>query len=185
MTIETKNKLDFAIIESQKLEISLNGIDFVVDLRARTSLSCFKIARQHYLSILLLLGNKPQLASSAHAIFRVFLEATLRGEWIYHCATEEQIRHFLESNKGQLDMSSLINAIDKKLGNIGLHQIVYKEMWPILSAYTHTYSRHVSILFTANDIESIYSDQQIQMLIDWSNRILKLIFSTISSISDK
>jgi hypothetical protein len=158
--------LDEAQAEASQISNSLQGLSLKKDLRSRTALACFAIAQQHHAAILILLANSPPLHSTAFALLRPLMEATLRGEWIL-----------------QIDMSSLVKALEKTLDNSTAHDVLYKGTWALLSTYTHTYENQVQHWLVSNDISSKYLPEQVQWLISNASVLLKLCSASIRSLA--
>ena len=177
--------LDEAQAEANQIARLLQGINLCADFRSRVALACFAIAQQHHAAILILLTNTPPLHATAFALLRPLMEATLRGEWISHCATDEQVKSFASGHKKQLDMSSLIKALEKKLGDLNVHENLYQNTWPVLSAYTHTYEDQVLHWLAGNDVSSDYSPEQVQWLISTASPVLKLCAASVRRLSSK
>jgi len=175
--------LEEAIAESQELALSIYGLRFNGDRRTRTALACFAIAQQHHSAILILLRNRPPVHASAFALLRPLLEATLRGEWVYYCATDKQVTAFLEKEKGQMDMSSLLRSLEQQLDLKDAHAILYQKAWPLLSSMTHSFAGQISMWFGRTSIEPSYPEDLVQELINWSGKILKLGVATIQNLS--
>jgi hypothetical protein len=175
--------LDEAQAEASQISNSLQGLSLKKDLRSRTALACFAIAQQHHAAILILLANSPPLHSTAFALLRPLMEATLRGEWILHCASDEQVKFFINGEKKQIDMSSLVKALEKTLDNSTAHDVLYKGTWALLSTYTHTYENQVQHWLVSNDISSKYLPEQVQWLISNASVLLKLCSASIRSLA--
>ncbi len=143
------------------------------DLRSIVSASCFAVAQQHHNAILILLAHQPPLQATAFALLRLLVEATVRGSWLSHCATDEQVENFVEPQRKQLDMASMQIAIDKVRGvtsdGYSLHESLYKKHWGALSEYTHTSARQVQHWLTTQDIEPVYSDAEVSELLKRAN----------------
>ncbi len=175
--------LDEAQAEANQIARSLQGIKLRGDFRSRVAFACFAIAQQHHAAILILLANSPPLHATAFALLRLLMEATLRGEWISHCATDEQVKCFASGDKNQLDMSSLVRALEKQLGDLKVHEVLYKNNWSVLSAYTHTYEHQILHWLNDNDVSSDYSPEQVQWLISTASPFLKLCAASVRRLS--
>ncbi len=175
--------LDEAQAEASQIARSLQGIKLRGDLRSRVAFACFAIAQQHHAAILTLLANSPPLHATAFALLRLLVEATLRGQWISHCATDEDVKCFVSGDKQQLAMSSLVRALEKQLGDLNVHEVLYKKIWSVLSAYTHTYEHQILHWLNGNDVSSDYSPEQVQWLISTASPLLKLCEVSVRGLS--
>lgn len=174
--------LDDAIRISEALGQQLHGLRLPNDSRSRVAFACFACAQQHQSAILILLQRKHRLEATAFALLRPLLEATLRGEWILHCATTEQVKTFTLGGKKQLDMSSVIQALEKMHPTSDAHKILYSSLWAFVSAYTHTYEHQVQH-WLGDEIASSYPDEQIAWLLKASCACLALCTASVRSLS--
>ena len=152
-------KLSDAIKEANNRAIALHGLKLKNDERSRVACSLFAIAQQHHNAILLLLSNVQPLQASAFSLLRLLIEATIRGTWVLHCATDEQVKNVIEGNKKQLDTASMFEAIEKAL-NKDTDRVIdvkklYDNHWKVLSAYTHAFEQQVQRWLMTEDVEPI------------------------------
>lgn len=176
--------LDEAQAEANQIARSLQGLKLRGDPRSRVALACFAVAQQHHAAILILLANTPPLHATAFALLRPLMEALLRGEWISHCATDEQVKCFAMGGKKQLDMSSLVNALEEKgLNDLKVREVLYQNTWSVVSAYTHTYEHQVLHWLTGSDVSPDYSPEQVEWLISATSSALKLCAASIRRLS--
>lgn len=174
--------LQDAIKVSENLGQKLHGLRLPGDLRSRVAFACFACAQQHQSAMLILLQRPPPLEATAFALLRPLLEATLRGEWILHCATDEQVKNAVSGGKKQLDMSSVIRALDNIHPGSNVHQNIYTNLWPILSAYTHSYEDQVT-RWLGKEISPDYSEEQTAWLLKASCACLALCTASVCSIA--
>jgi hypothetical protein len=176
-------QLSEATAEANEIAQSLHGLQLRCDPRSRVALACFAVAQQHHSAILILLANSPPLQATAFALLRPLLEATLRGEWIVHCGTDEQIKTFTLGGKKQLDMSSVVSELGKKLGDSNAHSVLYKKTWPIVSAYTHTFEHQIQHWLSNSGISPDYSPKQVAWLLANASPCMKLCSASIHALS--
>ena len=162
-----------AIKISETLGQRLHGLHLPNDSRSRVAFACFACAQQHQAAILILLQREPRLEATAFALLRPLLEATLRGEWIIYCATNEQVETFALGGKKQLDMSSVVKALEKKHPESNAHKILYSNLWTTISSYTHTYEHQVQH-WLGDEIVPSYPEEQISWLLNASCACLAL-----------
>jgi hypothetical protein len=132
---------------------------------------------------LLLLKQEPPSYATAFALLRPVLEATLRGEWIVECASDEQIKCFALGGKRQLDMSSLVEALQKNSNSDNMHSVLYKNLWPIVSAYTHTYEHQLQHWISAEPPLPTYAPEQVAWLLNAAMACFKLCVSSTRRIA--
>ena len=92
--MNTAPSLSDALELKQELQERLVGLVLTNTPRQRVAYACYSIAREHYAAILLRLQQDPPSYTTAFALMRPVLEATLRGEWIATCASDEHIKSF-------------------------------------------------------------------------------------------
>lgn len=167
-----------AVENANRLALSLHGLRLKADLRSRAAAACFAVAQQHHNAILILLGNRPPLHATAFALLRPLVEAAIRGLWLSHCATDEQVSNFVEPQRKQLDTVSMMKAIDKVAAKAGStlssYESVYEKHWGALSAYTHTGEHQIQRWLTTNDIEPKDSITEVSELLGLTNSVAEL-----------
>jgi hypothetical protein len=150
--------------------------------RNRVAFACFAIAHQHHSAILMLLDRPSPLTATAFALLRPTLEATLRGEWVLHCATDEQIKSFALGGTRQLDMASVIQAIERVNPGSDAHKILYKDNWHIVSAYTHSFEHPIQHWLFEEEVSPQYSTEQMAWLLTTATCCFRLCVSSILSL---
>lgn len=171
--------------EANAIAASLHGLEVLGDPRSRVALACFAIAQQHHSSMLILLANTPPLEATAFALLRPLMEAILRGEWISHCASDEQVKTLAMGGKKQVDMSSIISALGRNLNDQNIHSTLYQNTWSIVSAYTHTYEHQVQHWLSVSDISPNYTTEQVAWLLSNASSCMKLCAAAIRRLAVK
>lgn len=175
--------LDEAKFQAEKYGALLHGLTFEADARKRVALACFAIAQQHHSAILILLDRPIPLHATAFALLRPLMEATLRGEWILHCADEKQIKTFALGGKAQLDMASVIRALEKLHPQSEAHRILYQDNWKIVSAYTHTFEHQIQHWLVDGDVCPTYTPEQVAWLLNAGTGCFRMCVTSIRSIA--
>ena len=106
------------------------------DLRTRAAAICFGVAQEHHAALVTLLALATPLSSSAFALGRPLFEAYVRGMWLAHCATDDQIDGYLQ---GKIpDTASLISGIEKVQGDgqVSNLRMIYRRSWGSMSGMT-------------------------------------------------
>lgn len=181
MTYE--NALSESRKEAALMSQRLCGLRLKPDIRSRAAAACFAIAQQHHSSILILLSNRPALEATAMALLRPLLEATYRGLWVSHCATDEQVDSFVSGAKKQLDMASIISALGELFNRESVRDTLYIPVWPVLSAYTHTYEQQVQRWVSTNAIEPNYEPDEVMWLLERANEAMRLAAAGVGAIT--
>lgn len=127
--------------------------------RARAAGSCFAIAQDHHHAIVLLVEHC--LYASAFSLLRSSFEAYVRGQWLAHCATDEQIEKYLKGcSPPKID--TLLAAVEKTPGfsEQVLSRVKAKD-WDTMCAYTHSGGLHIQRWNTSDGIEPNYSPEEV------------------------
>jgi len=176
-----------AIENANRIALRLQGLKIRTDQRSRIAAACFAVSQQHHNSILILLANNPPLNATAFALLRLLIEATIRGLWVSHCATDQQLEYFLKPEHKTLDTASMINAIGvaaSALGNLPeTFKSFYKNNWNSLSAYTHTGDLQVQRWLFSNDIKPNYSSAEVSEVVSRANDAGELAATGMQAIT--
>jgi len=159
---------------AQEVFSRLYGIPVENDDKSRVALACYGIAQQHHAAIILLLDQPHPLLSSALSLLRSLFEATFRGAWVGHCATDEQAANLLSGDKKQIDMASIISVLLRDLKSTE-HADFYKKAWPALSACTHTYEHQLLPWLIDQDITPSYQSGQIEWVLKRATEALNIV----------
>ena len=149
-----------AVKLAEDLGTRLHGLRLPNVPRSRVAFACFAVAQQHHSAILILLDRENPLQATAFALLRPTLEATLRGEWVLHCATEAEIKKFALGGDRQVSISKVVRQLAETGSGADSHRILYKDLWPILSAYTHTYEHQVQHWLSPDGVAPVYAPAQ-------------------------
>ncbi|WAG77696.1 hypothetical protein LMK08_20365 [Metapseudomonas furukawaii] len=159
---------------------ALHGRHIKGDLRSRLCAACFAVSQEHHNSILILLSRNPPLQATAFALLRPLTESTIRGLWLSHVATDEQVENYVQSGT-KLDMTSMITLVGKAAGG-NAHQTIYRH-WSSLSAYTHTGEHQVQRWLLTENIEPSYSASALSELVNLTGVVAELAFQAVVAIS--
>jgi len=168
---------------AEELGNRLHGLRLPNDRRSRVAFACFAVAQQHHSAILILLNLENPLQATAFALLRPTLEATLRGEWVLHCATDQEVKTFALGGEKQVSMSKVVRKLEEAGPAADSHRILYKALWPILSAYTHTYEHQVQHWLSPDGVAPNYSAEQVAWVITNSTACLALCVSSVKSLA--
>ena len=174
--------LDEAKHQAEHYGRLLYGLQLKGNSRSRVTLACFAVAQQHHSAILILLDRLTPLHATAFALLRPLMEATLRGEWVLHCATDDQVRTFALGGKQQLDMASVIRALEKLNPSSEAHRILYQDNWKIMSAYTHTFENQIEHWLGDGEVCAAYDPSQVAWLLNAGTACFRLCVSSIQSL---
>lgn len=177
--------LDDARSQAERYGLLLNGLELKGDTKSRVAIACFAIAQQHHSAILILIDRPNPLHATAFSLLRPLMEATLRGEWVLHCATDEQVRNFALGGKQQLDIASVIKALEKLYPGSEAHRILYQDNWKNLSSYTHGFEHQVQHWLADGDVRPDYKPDQVAWLLNAGTACFRLCVSSILSLVTK
>lgn len=142
------------------LRLAVHEKDLPANDRVRAAAPCLGIAQDHHHAIVFLIENN--LFASSFALLRVAFEAYVRGEWLAHCAKDDQCRRFLKGWEPPAislllkDLETTPAFIEKLLSSIKLRH------WNSMCAYTHTGGLHAQRWIRAESIEPTYDSAEIQ-----------------------
>lgn len=176
MRMNLEQSLIKAKESENKLGWCLHDLALKSDERSRIAGGCFAIAQQHYAAIIFLLNQKPKpLASSAFTLLRPLTESIFRGHWVAKCATDEKIANLRSATKKQIDFKSILDDLLKATSLSEKYSNCYKQVWPYLSTFTHTYELALEPWLTTTDIEQNFSEEILVELLTIVNLLAKLI----------
>lgn len=161
----------------------VGGVRLGGDLRTRVAAICFGVAQEHHAAIVTLLALATPLTSSAFALGRPQFEAYVRGMWLAHCGTNEQVEGYLQ---GKIpDMSSLITALEKLQGDgeVSSLRTIYWRSWRAMSGMTHTGAEHFERWSDGEVLEPAFTSDDIGRILDFAARIGVLSTAGIAQLS--
>lgn len=161
----------------------VGGLRLGGDLRTRVAAICFGVAQEHHAAIVTLLALATPLTSSAFALGRPQFEAYVRGMWLAHCASDEQVDGYLQ---GRIpDMASLIAALKKLQGDgeVSSLRTIYRRSWRAMSGLTHTGAEHFERWSDGEVLEPAFTSDDIGRFLDFAARIGVLSTAGIAQLS--
>jgi hypothetical protein len=135
-----------------------NDIEMQNTEKNRAAAASFAIAQEHHSAIIFLLKNT--FYSSAFTLLRSVFEAYLRGLWLKHCATDEQVYDFFRGKKPPDTMVSEIESKEAFTG--GVLSLIKKENWTTMCAFTHTSGEHLQRWQSKNGVEQSFMQQELE-----------------------
>ena len=133
-----------------------SGVTLPADERSMLAIGCFDVAIEHQAAIALL--HSSELYGSAFALLRVLAESLVRGLWLLHCATDEQLQKF---KRGKIDQTfgELIVELETNWGTPnGVLSGFKATAWSALNGFTHTGFHQVSRRHTPGRVEANYAE---------------------------
>jgi hypothetical protein len=151
--------------------------------RNRVAGACFAIALDHQQAVVTLLEHNPPLYSSAFALVRPVYESYVRGLWLSHCATDEQVDSFSREGKPP-DMATLVAAVERA-GDFKGKQLsgIYTMNWSAFSSYAHTGGLQVQRWNTSEAIEPRYAESEVSEVIAFTSAIALLSAVSVATLA--
>lgn len=168
---------------AEQFGVALNQLVWQLNIpqspRNRAAAASFGIARDHHGAIVLLLGQN--FHSSAFALLRCLFEAYLRGLWLRHCATEEQVNAHFE---GVSPPNSLIAEIESiPAFASGVLSEAKRANWDAMCQYTHTGGLHLKQWQTEGAIEPHFEPEELENGLTLAERYSALASLELSQMS--
>lgn len=158
-----EDKVQNVILESEEInqwigsKIEIENLQVNSAPRERASCACFSIAIQHHRSIVLLISK--DLTGSACALLRPMSEACIRGLWLHHKASDEEVDKLRNKDIVKKPFDELIKEIETVPGyDAGVLSAVIKATWKAMNSYVHCGFLQIEGMKTATSIEPNYSD---------------------------
>ncbi len=122
-------------------------IEFPSNRRTNFVLCCFDLTIEHHAGILIL--HASGLYGSMSALLRVIFESFVRGMYLLHCATEEELDLFEQDkfDKRHIgkDFDGLIKAVEEAIDVVdGPFSRLKRDSYKIMNSFTHTGFQHLT-----------------------------------------
>jgi hypothetical protein len=136
-----------------------SGLKFEGADKVTLATACFDVAIEHQAAIALLHGGK--LHAAEFALLRSLAESVIRGLWLTHCATEDQIELFKAAKLGK-PFGQLIDEISVAVGDKQAVLAEFKKTaWDALNGFTHTGLHQLSRRHKDGRLEANFSDEDL------------------------
>lgn len=167
---------DEALKILEKLDLKLNSeAEAKADSSHRVLCAgaLYSLALDHARAICNLI--KIEVPASAFALQRVAFESYIRGAWIHHCATDQQLETF-HKNKGikkipnakDIDFEKLVQQVEHTVGIPAYLSVIKVRSWKALNSYTHSGMHQISRYITQNTITPNFSSDEKYEVIEFS-----------------
>src|SRR5258708_8147975 len=135
--------------------------------RTRIAGACFAVALEHHHAVVILLRER--LNGSAFALMRSAYEAYVRGVWLALCATDSQLRSFIDGIEPP-KLGVMLEAIETIPTFEGKTlSYVKAENWKSMCSYTHTGALQVQRWNTSEAITSRHSPEEIEEVLSFTS----------------
>ena len=176
---ETKELLQWTDNEIYGLEYEVDEAE-----RSKIAMGCLFVSRQHCGATVLLIELKQY--TSANALRRLILEALIRGEWFFRCATEDELKKFKKSKElKNKKIFELVTAIEKKLGDRdGIRSEIIKEQLQMMHDFAHTGYHQLEKQFSGDDIEPTYTEDEMGELLTFTYNFALISTGLMAEVAD-
>jgi hypothetical protein len=157
------------------LAVTLHELVMPANLRSRVATACLGVALDHHQAITILVAN--DRIASAFALARPVFESFLRGTWLTHCATADQVESF-STGESPPKINQLLQDIENKPGYDGkVLSSIKASSWSSMCEYTHTGGLQIQRWQTESTVEPKYSIDEVEEVLAFTN-----LFACLSAI---
>ena len=151
----------------QWIDNKIYGLEYEVDAeQSKVALACFYLTFTHCSATLLLIEH--ELYPSANVFQRIIIEAYIRGSWLFHCASDEELEKFKEKGEPEKGLKGLIGELEERLqieDRVGSETMENR----LLHDFVHTGYHQIEKQFSGNDIKQTYTEDEKGELLDLAN----------------
>jgi hypothetical protein len=146
------------------IDENASGIELPSDERSMLAIGCLDVALEHQAAIALL--HASELYGSFLTLLRSETEALVRGLWLQHGATEEDLERF-KRGKVKQDFQELIDVFEKKVGEgPGVLSGLKERAWKAMNGFTHTGYIQVSRRHSPGFVKENYDEVELAQALD-------------------
>jgi hypothetical protein len=160
-----------------------SGITLRADERSMLAVGCFDMTLEHQAAIALL--HSSELPGSTLALLRVLTESLVRGLWLLHCATDDQLAKF---KRGRIDkeFKELISEFEAKIGTPqGVLSGFKDRAWEAMNGFTHTGFVQVSRRHAVGRVEANYPEHELAQALDVAGALGMVAAGQLIAMSDR
>jgi uncharacterized protein DUF6988 len=169
---------------SKWIDSSIHGLEIPSGNRESMAGALFDQVHEHHKAIRLLI--KSSFAGSAFSLLRPTLETFVRGVWLLHCASEQEVENFTEDKIVKKSFGDLIEEIEARPGyDVGVLSKVKKADWNAMCSYAHGGYLQAVRRIISGHITPNYSDDEMLEVINSSSAIALLAASEIFSMAKR
>ena len=173
MSVEQSAEIQAAVTRSEELiqwiDHSINGLDIPSDDRSCLGAGCIDVALEHEKAIIVLVARS--LFAPALALMRLTFEAYVRGMWLLHCASDQELKEF-QRDKLDRTFNSLIEDLEKlDAYSSKVLSAAKASSWKALNSFTHTGFLQAVRRITPKQIAPRYRESEILRTIGFADAI--------------
>jgi hypothetical protein len=159
----------------------LRGVELEGDHRHRIPAQLFDLAIEHHAGVIELLVSR--LYASGFALVRCAFECFVRGAWLYHCATDEELQTFIDQDR-MPRVPLMIEALEQKDEFKGGFLSKWKEDgWKAMNGYTHGGIHQISRRMQGEYIEPAFEDDALIEVIRFTGAMAMLALGQIATMA--
>ena len=159
MMRETEEHLLTAEAAIQKAKTVLERHEYKGTLQTYVTLGFISQLLEHHDAALLLI--KHDFLGTAFSLTRAAVEGMFRALWLDNCATEHQVKKFVEKDKFRLKTADVAVEVDEKFETNGYFARLQKRSWDVLNSLAHTGRVQLTHRFTGSLTKPSYTDVHI------------------------
>ena len=159
-----------------------DGLEIKPEDAIRVPGALFDLAIEYQVGVVhLALGR---IYGPAFALIRAQFEAFVRGTWLRLCATPEELKKFIDSDKIEPKMWQLVKAIEAHPEFAGkVLSGIHSNVWSAMNSYTHAGMLQVTRRMKAGSIEPNYEPVEVAEVIRASGFFALLAFNQIAQMA--
>jgi hypothetical protein len=158
--VETEEHLLAAEAAIQSAKSILERHKYAGTVQTYVSLGFISQLLEHHDAALLLI--KHEMLGTAFSLTRAVVEGMFRALWLDNCATEQQVKKFVETDKFPVRTAAdVATAVDKKFKTNGYFARLHQRAWRVLNSLAHTGRVQLTHRFTGSLTKPSYTDEQI------------------------
>lgn len=165
------------------LDQHTSGLSLRADERHLLAVGCLDVALEHQAAIALL--HSSGLPGSTLALLRILVESVVRGLWLLHCASGDQLLEF-KSGTLRKEFKDLIIEFEAKIDQSpGVLSGFKGRSWKALNAFTHTGFMQVSRRHTPGRVEANYPEHELAQALDAAGAFGLVAAGQLIAMSDR
>ena len=141
-----------------------SGLSLPADERHLLAIGCLDVALEHQAAIALL--HASDLHGSTLALLRTLVESVVRGLWLLHCASDDELDKFKNATLRK-EFKDLVSDFETKIDQSpGVLSGFKSRAWKALNGFTHTGFTQVSRRHKPGRVEANYPDHELAQALD-------------------
>ena len=170
------------------IDTKANDFSFGYTQRKAVAAALYDVANDHGKGICTLFENHHDV--SAFAMMRIQFETFVRGAWLLHCATDNELLTFIEKDKIKSDhhkhfyFGDMVKEVEAAKDWSGTLSEIKKTGWGALNSYTHGGQHQVIRRFDGRTIEPHHEPEQIEETVKFSAMITFLCFCEMIELTE-